>query len=433
MVILFKALQVILALSTLVFIHELGHFLWAKIFGIRVDKFYLFFDIGGKALCRFRIGETEFGIGWLPLGGYCKISGMVDESMDMEQLKKEPQKWEYRSHPAWHRLLVVAGGILNNFIFAILAYCLILGIWGSAYISNEESAIYPDSLGEEMGFRKGDRILRMDDYVPENFAMLQADLVRRNVKYVTLLRSKDTLDLYIDHSMTGEILNDPLLFDLAVPFIVDSLSEDSPNLGAGLLHGDRLAGIDGTAVEYLQDVRPILDSLRGRTISATVLRDGVTLELPLQVDSVGRIGVVLTTPPVHRKTYSVLESVPAGWKLTWSTVGGYIRDLSLVARPETGAYKSMGSFVAIGEVMPETWNWYQFLNILALLSIALAVMNLLPIPGLDGGHILFTLFEMITGRKPSDRFLAAAQIVGFVIVIALMFLAFGNDIGRLLK
>ena len=431
MVALIKTLQVILALSLLIIIHEFGHYIWARIFGIRVEKFYLFFDVGGKAIAKWHWGETEFGIGWIPFGGYCKIAGMVDESLDMEQLKKEPQKWEFRSKPAWQRLLVMAGGVLNNFIFAILVYCLIAGIWGEAFISNENARIAPNELAQEMGFKLGDHIISFDDYEPTNFGMLQADLARRNVRSAKILRDADTLDLYIDQAYIGDVLNSPGMFDLAVPFVVDSMRCDSGNADCGLLSGDRVLSFDGSSVSYIQDARPVLAGLAGRTVEALALRGTDTLAFPVKVDSLGQIGVYLQIPQIERRYYNALEAIPAGVRLTGETIGGYVRDLGLLARPSTGAYKSVGSFIAIGQVFPSTWDWYRFLSILALLSIMLGVMNLLPIPALDGGHILFTLFEMITGRKPGDRFLMIMQMIGMVLLIGLMILAFGNDIARL--
>ena len=431
MVALIKTLQVILALSLLIIIHEFGHYIWARIFGIRVEKFYLFFDVGGKAIAKWHWGETEFGIGWIPFGGYCKIAGMVDESLDMEQLKKEPQKWEFRSKPAWQRLLVMAGGVLNNFIFAILVYCLIAGIWGEAFISNENARIAPNELAQEMGFKLGDHIISFDDYEPTNFGMLQADLARRNVRSAKILRDADTLDLYIDQAYIGDVLNSPGMFDLAVPFVVDSMRCDSGNADCGLLSGDRVLSFDGSSVSYIQDARPVLAGLAGRTVEALALRGTDTLAFPVKVDSLGQIGVYLQIPQIERRYYNALEAIPAGVRLTGETIGGYVRDLGLLARPSTGAYKSVGSFIAIGQVFPSTWDWYRFLSILALLSIMLGVMNLLPIPALDGGHIMFTLFEMITGRKPGDRFLMIMQMIGMVLLIGLMILAFGNDIARL--
>ena len=431
MVILSKTLQVMLALSLLIIVHEFGHFIFAKIFRIRVEKFYLFFDVKGKALLRFRVGETEFGIGWLPFGGYCKIAGMVDESMDTEQLKREPQPWEFRSHPAWQRLLVMAGGVLFNFIFAIIAYSSILGIWGSAYIPNSQASIYPNELALEMGFKPGDRILALDDYVPEDFSSLQADLVRKEVNFATVLRGGDTLRLYIDRAYAPQILNSPLMFDIAMPFVVDSVW--TPANSAVLRKGDRIVSIEGVETPFLQDARALLEEHHGSCVNASVCREGAVLELPLQVDSLGKIGISVGAPPVERQNYSLLSSIPAGIKMTGETITGYLQDLKMVFKPSTGAYKSVGSFISIGQVFPKTWDWYRFLSIVALLSIMLGVMNLIPIPGLDGGHILFTLFEIVTGRKPSDKFLMIMQMIGMALLIMLMILAFGNDISRLIR
>ena len=444
MIVLIKTLQVILALSLLIFIHELGHFTFAKLFGIRVDKFFLFFDAGGFKLFstkdtkwfarlfpKIAASDTEYGIGWLPLGGYCKICGMIDESLDMDQLKQEPKPWEFRTKKAWKRLLVMAGGVMYNFFFAVIAYSCILGIWGQSYYPNEGNAIYVNDLAYDMGFRNGDRILSFDDYVPENFNSLQVDLARRSVHKATVLRGCDTLVLYIDQSMIGAVLNTPGMFDLAVPFTVDSVDISSPN--SLLRKGDKVISLNGITVPFFQDSRQVLAELAGTMAEATVLRDADTLTVPVQVDSSGRIGVYLAMPPYSQKEYGFFSSIPEGVKMTFSAIGSYLQDLKLVATPSTQAYKSVGSFIAIGQVFPSAWDWYQFLQIVALLSIMLGVMNLIPIPGLDGGHILFTLFEMLTGRKPSDKFLMVAQMIGMMLLFALMFLAFGNDIGRLLK
>lgn len=435
MVVLLKIIQVILAISLLILIHELGHFTFAKIFKIRVEKFYLFFDIGGKALFKFKPknSDTEYGIGWLPLGGYCKISGMVDESMDTEALKQEPKPWEMRTKPAWQRLLVMAGGVLYNFIFAILLYISILAIWGESYISNEGNDIYVNELAYDMGFRSGDHIIRFDDYVPEKFGMLQADMARQTASKATVLRNGDTLDIYLDQSRIGEVLNTPGMFDLAVPFVIDTIPPVSPNYGSELSKGDRIIGIDGNSVAYVQDSRKILSSFAGKEVPVTVVRDEDTLAMELQVDSTGRLGVYTDYPEFKTKEYGVLEAVPAGLKLTFSTIGGYLQDLKLVFTPSTEAYKSVGSFISIGQIFPAKWNWYQFINILALLSIMLGVMNLIPIPGLDGGHIVFLLYEMITRRKPGEKFLIAAQAIGMILLFGLMILAFGNDIMRLIR
>ena len=445
MVALIKALQVIIALSVLILIHELGHFTFSKLFGIRVDKFYLFFDAWGVKLFSTKSAwfiklfpkaaswETEYGIGWLPLGGYCKIAGMVDESMDTEYLKSEPQPWEFRTKPAWQRLLVMAGGVLFNFILAIMVYAGILTKWGESYISNEGNAIYVNELAYDMGFRNGDQILMFDDYVPENFGMLQADLARQSVKKATVLRDGDTLNIYIDQNRIGEILQNPGMFDLAVPFIVAEVSETSPNKALDIQAGDRIVNIAGTETEFLQDARPILMEHAGDTVVTTLTRGTDSLALTVQVDTAGTIGVFLQRPAIKTKEYTLLSAIPGGFAKTFETIGGYIKDLKLVFTPSTEAYKSVGSFIAIGQIFPSAWDWYSFLNILALLSIMLGVMNLLPIPALDGGHMVFTIYEMITGRKPSDKFLYVTQLIGMILVFGLMFLAFGNDIGRLLR
>ena len=445
MVALIKALQVILALSVLILIHELGHFTFAKIFGIRVDKFYLFFDAWGvklfstkskwfiKLFPKAASWETEYGIGWLPLGGYCKISGMVDESMDTEHLQNEPQPWEFRTKPAWQRLLVMAGGVLFNFILAIAVYTGILSKWGESYISNEGNSIYVNELAYDMGFRNGDQILMYDDYRPENFGMLQADLARQGVKKATVLRDGDTLNIYIDHNRIGEILQSPGMFDLAIPFIVAEVSESSPNKELGILPGDHIIMIGGEKTTFIQDARPILQEHAGETVDATFIRGADSLNMTVQVDTAGTIGVFLQRPAVKTKEYTFISAIPGGVTKTFKTIGGYLKDLKLVATPSTEAYKSVGSFIAIGQVFPSAWDWYSFLNILAMLSIMLGVMNLIPIPALDGGHMVFTLYEIITGRKPSDKFLYVMQIIGMILVFGLMFLAFGNDIARLIR
>ena len=445
MVALIKALQVIIALSVLILIHELGHFTFAKLFGIRVDKFYLFFDAWGvklfstkskwfiKLFPKAASWDTEYGIGWVPLGGYCKIAGMVDESMDTEHLQNEPQPWEFRTKPAWQRLLVMAGGVMFNFILAIAVYTGILSKWGESYISNEGNYIYVNELAYDMGFRNGDQILMFDDYVPENFGMLQADLARQSVKKATVLRDGDTLNIYIDQNRIGEILQNPGMFDLAVPFIVAEVSETSPNRALDIQAGDRIVNIAGTETEFLQDARPILMEHAGDTVVTTLTRGTDSLALTVQVDTAGTIGVFLQRPAIKTKEYTLLSAIPGGFAKTFETIGGYIKDLKLVFTPSTEAYKSVGSFIAIGQIFPSAWDWYSFLNILALLSIMLGVMNLLPIPALDGGHMVFTIYEMITGRKPSDKFLYVTQLIGMILVFGLMFLAFGNDIGRLLR
>lgn len=445
MTVLIKTLQVILALSILIIVHEFGHFFFAKLFGVRVDKFFLFFDMGDKKLFSTKSGwftklcpkakdwETEYGIGWMPLGGYCKIAGMIDESMDTEHLKSEPQPWEFRTKPAWQRLLVMAGGVLFNFIFAIIVYSTILAGWGESYIANKGNRIYTNELGREMGFRNGDEILSFDDYVPENFGMLQADLVRQSTEKVTVLRNGDTATFHVDQNLFGAVLNTPGMFDLAVPFKIREIAPGSPNADMDLKAGDQVISIDSTDVEFVQDAWTILEAYAGAKVPVSVLRESDTLTMEMAVDTAGKLGVYLVQPEIMTKEYTAISAIPAGFRKTFSSIGDYLKDLKMVATPSTEAYKSVGSFIAIGQIFPSAWDWYSFLSILALLSIMLGVMNLLPIPALDGGHIVFTLYEMITGKKPSDKFLYIMQVIGMILIFGLMFLAFGNDIARLIR
>ena len=445
MVGLIKTLQVILALAILIVVHELGHFTFAKLFKIRVEKFFLFFDAGNFKLLSTKTGwfsrlfpkaqelETEYGIGWLPLGGYCKIAGMIDESMDTDHLQTEPEPWEFRTKPAWQRLLVMAGGVLFNIIFAIATYSAILGIWGESYIDNEGKSIYVNDLAYEMGFRNGDRILAFDDYIPTDFSMLQADLARQMAHKATVLRDGDTLNIYIDHNMIGQVLQNPGMFALAHPFIINSVSEDSPNIELDLQEGDKIIAIGDTQIDFVQDAWKVLEEYKGMEVTTTIIREADTLIKVMQVDTAGHLGVFLKPIEIQTRRHTAISAIPAGFKKTFTTIGGYLKDLKLVATPSTEAYKSVGSFISIGQIFPSAWNWLSFLSIIAMLSIMLAVMNLLPIPALDGGHIVFTLYEMITGRKPSDKFLMITQMIGMILIFALMFLAFGNDIIKLIR
>jgi regulator of sigma E protease len=446
MTVILKILELILVMGVLILVHEAGHFTFAKIFGIRVDKFYLFFDFGDKKLLSTKSGwfaklfpkakewDTEYGIGWCPLGGYCKIAGMIDESMDTYYLKNEPQPWEFRSKPAWQRLFVMAGGVLFNFMLAIVVYAGILAGWGEQYLSNEGSRIYVNELAYDMGFRNGDHIISFDGYVPESFDMLQADLARHMTRKAVVERGGDTLSIYIDHSMIGDVLESPYMFTLARPFVVESVQKGSPNEESGLVKGDRIISIEGMPVPYVQEGWPVLEANAGKPVDVAVVRGEDTLAMQMQVDTSGRLGVLLAMPDnVRTREYTLASAVPAGFRKTFSTIGDYVRDLRLVATPGTGAYKQLGSFIAIGQAMPSQWSWYVILNYLALFSIMLAVMNLLPIPALDGGHIVFTLYEMVTGRKPSDRFLSVMQMIGMLLLFGLMFLACGNDIVRIFR
>ena len=284
-----------------------------------------------------------------------------------------------------------------------------------------------------MGFRSGDHIISFDDYTPESFWGLQADLARQMANKVTVLRDGDTLDIYIDHTKLGDVLKSPGMFDLALPFTVNSVAETSPNAGADLQAGDRLIAVNAEPVEFVQDAWKLLQNHSGESVTADIVRGGDTLSMALQVDTTGKLGIFLEQMELETREYTFFSAIPAGFRKTFSTIGGYLKDLKLVVTPSTEAYKSVGSFISIGQIFPSVWNWRSFLNILALLSIMLGVMNLIPIPALDGGHMVFTLYEMITGRKPSDKFLYVMQIIGMILVFGLMILAFGNDIVKLFR
>ncbi len=439
MVILIKILQLVLALSILVLVHEFGHFLFARIFKIRVEKFYLFFD-AWFSLFKFKPknSDTEYGIGWLPLGGYCKIAGMIDESMDKEALAQEPQPWEYRSKPAWQRFWVIFGGVFFNFILAVAIYSGILAVWGEEYIKNSDvtTGVRVNDLAYEIGFRNGDRILSFEDYVTDNFNELQIDLVRTQAKYAKVLRGGDTVTVKIDETYLPAILNSSRMFDYGIPYIVDSVPDSSINAASGIAAGDRIVAMNGTNIDFYQDALEYLDKYKGDSLVATVTRGNELLLVPMATDTLGRLEIGINPNikdyfNITKKNYSFFAAIPAGFGKTIKTVRNYWKELKLIFSPKTEAYKSVGSFITIGSIFPGTWNWQIFWNLTAFLSVMLAVLNILPIPALDGGHLMFTLYEMITGRKPSDKVLEYAQTVGMFLLLGLMILAFGNDIFRL--
>ena len=439
MVVLIKILQLVLALSILVLIHEFGHFLFARIFKIRVEKFYLFFD-PWFSLFKYKPknSDTEYGIGWLPLGGYCKISGMIDESMDKEAMAQEPQPWEYRSKPAWQRFFVIFGGVLFNFILAILIYTGIMFTWGEQYIKNSDvtTGIYASELAQEIGFRNGDRIISFEDVVPDKFNELQVDLIRTQAREAKVLRDGDTVTVTIDPAYIPTILNTPGMFNFGIPFEVLELPDSSINAASRLMPKDRLLAINGTDCDMFYEAQEVLSKFKGDSVVATIARGEEIMLLPLATDTMGRLQVNVNANledfyTVTKKEYSLSSAVPAGINKATTTVKNYFKELKLIFSPKTEAYKSVGSFITIGNIFPGSWDWHSFWSITAFLSVMLAVLNILPIPALDGGHLVFTIYEMITGRKPSDKFLEWAQTVGMILLFGLMILAFGNDIFRL--
>jgi len=434
-----RIIQVVFALSILVLVHEFGHFFFARLFKIRVEKFYLFFN-PWFSLFKFKPknSDTEYGIGWVPLGGYCKISGMIDESMDKEALKGEPQPWEFRSRPTWQRFLVMFGGVFFNFILAILIYAGSLFTWGNSYLKNSD-AIYGvncSDLALEIGFQNGDKILYLDGNTIDNFSDIHATIIRDQIGQVTVLRNDQMINIDISPDYISAILNS-LMFEPRIPSVIASVVDSSLNKGV-LLAGDQIVAIDSSETFIAQEIEKIVSKNSGKTIVATVLRNGEEVTTELIVDNNGKLGIFFEVSyskflNITTQNYSLLASIPAGFNKAVSRISNYLKELKLIFSPKTEAYKSVGSFITIGRIFPAIWSWEIFWDITALLSIMLAIINLLPIPALDGGHILFLIFEMVTGRKPGDKFMEYATLVGLLILFAIMFFALGNDILRLFK
>jgi len=440
MTILIKILQFILSLSILVIIHEFGHFVLAKFFKTRVEKFYLFFD-PWFSIFKLKKGETEYGVGWLPLGGYVKISGMIDESMDREQMKLPPQPWEFRSKTSWQRLLIMPGGGLFNFVSALLIYVLVLYTWGETYLptSSVKYGIVTDSTGQSIGLRNGDKILSIDNQYIENFMKITPDIVLNDRKTIQVERNGQVLNIDIPREYVTKLLKGKGQIDARVPFgpfVVTDFAKESPAREAGVRAGDELKGLDGNVFTYYDEFQKYLSENKGRTVTLNILRDGSPVEIGVTPTSSGMLGVVRNVGQVFDlKTikYGFFESVPAGIQKGFRTIADYLKQFKLIFSSQTKGYESLGGFITIGSIFPGVWDWQSFWNLTAFLSIILAIMNILPIPALDGGHVMFLLFEVITGRKPSDKFLEYAQITGMVILFALLIYANGNDIIRLLR
>ncbi len=452
-VFLIRLLQFMLAISILVLLHEGGHFFFAKLFGVRVEKFYLFFDPWFH-LFEFKPkrSDTTYGVGWLPLGGYCKISGMIDESFDTEQMKKPAQPWEFRSKPAWQRLLIMVGGVLVNFLLALFIYAMVLFTWGDSYyaLGDMKMGMKFNDTAKEIGFRDGDILLRTDEKAFDRF---NVDMYRTiaNAQTVTVKRQgkEVTITMPEDMSLLTMVKEQPVFTQPFIPADVDSVLAGSPAAKAGMQKGDKLLAIGGKPIDSwnefddqmgrLQDVlaaaKTPADSLHARTTTVVFAHDGGkarpdTVQMTLNPDltlGVGRTYLGTYYKPVTLE-YGFLESFPAGAVYGVDVLRGYVDDMKYVFTAD-GA-KSLGGFGAIGSLFPPTWDWMMFWRMTAFLSIILAFMNILPIPALDGGHVLFLLYEMITRRKPSENFLIKAEYVGFGILILLMVVANMNDILR---
>ncbi|MCF6241209.1 MAG: RIP metalloprotease RseP [Bacteroidales bacterium] len=438
--ILIKAGQLLLSLSILIIFHEAGHFAFAKLFKTRVEKFYLFFD-PWFSLFKTKWGETEYGIGWLPLGGYVKISGMIDESMDKEQLKQPPQPWEFRSKPAWQRLLIMLGGVLVNFILAFAIYVMILFVWGEEYLpaENAKYGIVVDSLGQEFGLQNGDKILSVNGKKIDNFRGIVPELLLNDPKTIQVERNGQKMDINFTDEMIGKIIKHKgPFFTVRIPFIAYDFVKDSPAKKAGMQKNDKIVGINGEETLYFDQFTDKIAAYKDKEVNITVLRNGEKKDLFVHVSAEGKIGVYPLADfdvlfNMKKVDYSLAQAIPAGIKKGYNEIGNYLKQFKLIFTPETKAYESVGGFIAIGNIFPAEWDWQVFWSMTALLSIMLAVINILPIPALDGGHVLFLIFEIVSGRKPSDKFLEYAQIVGMVILFSLLIFANGNDIVKLFK
>ena len=434
--ILIKALQLILSLSLLVLVHEFGHFIFARLFKVRVEKFYLFFD-PWFSLFKFKPknSDTEYGIGWLPLGGYCKISGMIDESMDKEQMAQPAQPYEFRSKPAGQRLMIMVGGVLFNFILALFIYSMVLFAWGDTYLplKNVKQGMDFSETFINVGFRDGDILLRADD---EELERYNEDCLRKVVEAhnVTVLRDGVETVIPIPDDMMQRVLRDKQGFAAyRFPMVVKNLSaDDMPAAQSGMQPGDSIVSINDVPVVTYYEAAAMLAENKSKEITLGYYRDGELRSASLVPDSLGRIGVGACLPTdlyqTETRTYGFLASFPAGVKLGINTLKGYVSDMQYVFTKEGAS--SLGGFATIGSIFPDTWNWRAFWMQTAFLSIILAFMNILPIPALDGGHVMFLLYEVIARRKPSDKFLEYAQMAGMAILFALLLYANGNDLFR---
>jgi regulator of sigma E protease len=441
MVILIKALQLLLSLSILVIFHEFGHFIAAKMFKTRVEKFYLFFN-PWFSLFKFKKGETEYGLGWLPLGGYVKISGMIDESMDKEAMKLPPQPWEFRSKPAWQRLIIMLGGVSVNVILAIFIYVMMLTAWGEEYLPTSEVnkyGIVVDTMGQQMGLRNGDRILAVNGEYVEDFLKVPGRIILENATSIKVERDSQIMDIAIPEGFIAKLLKykSADFIGIRTPFEIGKLAEGGPAAKAGLKPGDRIIGIGGFPTPYYDQFKEKVVALKGKMTDVMVLREKDTLTLGVGISKEGTIGVYNMGPDHYfsfsKTEYSFIEAIPAGVIKAYKGIGNYLKQLKLLFSPEVKAYESVGGFITIGNIFPAAWDWPSFWSLTAFLSIMLAILNVLPIPALDGGHVLFLLYEMISRRKPSDKFLEYAQVVGMILLFGLLIFANLNDIVKLFQ
>lgn len=442
--------QLVLSLSILIVLHEMGHFFPAKWFKTRVEKFYLFFD-PWFSLFKTQKGETEYGVGWLPLGGYVKISGMIDESFDSEQMKQPAQPWEFRSKPAWQRLIIMIGGVTVNFILGFVIYAFVLWTWGQEYIPNKniQFGVEPDSLGMMMGIQRGDHVLALDTMQLEQFnpAVLKSEIIIHGAKTLTVERNGEKVQLPISEEMAKKLSayenRGAQLYEPLLPFTVYDFAKKSPAKDVGIQVGDKVIALNGESTPYFNDFFKLLTTPEKpeTAVNVSVLRTDTitqkidTLQFEITTNAQGLIGAFPTPPVVvfgsERIDYSFLEAIPAGIKMGWKFLTDQVAAFGQMFTGKIAAKDSLGSFITIGSMFGNEWVWERFWKLTAALSLILGFINLLPIPALDGGHVMFLLWEVVTGRKPSDKFMEVATMVGFVILIAIMIYALGLDISRL--
>ena len=439
--ILIKTAQLLLSLSILVVLHELGHFMLARLFKTRVEKFYLFFD-PWFSLFKVKKGDTEYGIGWLPLGGYVKISGMIDESMDKEAMKLPAQPYEFRAKPAWQRLLIMLGGVMMNFVFAIFIYIGIMYAWGEEFLPTENAkyGISVNEVGKEIGFQNGDKILTVDNRTIESFSAIIPSIVLDNAKTVQVERNGQKTNVEISDSDLALMLKSKSIMIPRTPFDikVGKVEKGLPAEHAGLQKEDIFASVDGLKFEFYDEFTDYLGTKKGESIELEMIREGQRITKQVNVSEEGKIGfyVAYNNPDIFEfKTvkYGFFESFPAGIMRGVRTTKDYLKQFRLIFNRETKGYEHLGGFATIGNIFPGTWDWNSFWNMTAFISIILAIMNLLPIPALDGGHVMFLMGEMITGRKPGEKFLEYAQIAGMVLLLALVLYANANDIIKMIN
>jgi len=433
-----KIAQLLLSLSILVLLHEMGHYVAARIFKTRVEKFYLFFN-PWFSIFKFKKGDTEYGLGWLPLGGFVKIAGMIDESMDKEQMKQPPKPDEFRSKKAWQRLIIMVGGVVVNVILAYVIFVFLLAIWGEQYLPNKnvKDGIVIDPMMSEIGLQNGDKVISVNGEEVIDFFSIPSMILLEAAETMTVERDGKTIDLVIDPTFIKKIMDEEKanLITPRIPMIIGEIPDTSANANSGLSVGDKIIGIDSVFFNFQDEFINVASDHINSQVEIALLRNNDTLYKPVMINQDGKIEVLLMTNldslfGTETKEYTVLEAIPAGFRKTGTELRNYIKQFKLIFNKDIKGYENVGSFITIGKIFPSEWDWYFFWKITAILSIMLAFLNILPIPALDGGHVMFLIIEMIIGRKLSDKTMEIAQYIGFVLVMALVVLALFNDFMR---